>query len=103
MQLKIIHEDPKQQWAERAALFHPNDALESAGQALGCFHTNRHISIQRLQGGQHATLNACALQRRPQQLPIHTVKGLLQGYKENAISEPARLMCVVLRRSSKQE
>ena len=27
----------------------------------------------------------------------------IPSYKDNAISEPARLMCVVLRRSSKQE
>jgi hypothetical protein len=61
--LKVIHEDLKQQRAERAALLHPNDALKGAGQALSSFHADRHISIQRLQGSQLVAPIACSLQR----------------------------------------
>jgi hypothetical protein len=78
MQVKVIHEDPKQQRAERAPLLHPNDALEGVGQAPGSFHADWHISIQRLQGSQHVAPNARTLQLCPQQLPIHTVEGLFQ-------------------------
>ena len=40
---------------------------------------------------------------RDRYLPEAVKPPRLQGYKEDAISEPARLMCVVRRRSSKQE
>ncbi len=73
----------------------------SSGLALGTLMCSPQARMQPGKGDK-ANIYNNLLHEDPGTLNTHLINQVT-SYKDNAISEPARLMCVVWRRNSKQE